>query len=93
MNTGYTVRPNCGSYSGYQMHLRHKEVTCPSCRAANTERMRERRETNPRDYVSDTLNNKIKRRALTQLGLRHPKELKMLLLAEWAKERANNKEK
>lgn len=73
------MREGCGTYAGYQRHVRRQETPCASCRQANRDYHNQYRQGKPPAYVNYVL---ARDRALIALARRYPDEYDELYYAE-----------
>ena len=71
--------PRCGTYAGAQAHKRRHESPCDACRKASAEYIAEWRRKNPAAHDRERVGVKLRSRALTILGQRHPTELRSII--------------
>lgn len=64
----------CGTYAGYQRHVKRREEPCDGCRAAASTYMAEGRRRNPWYRARQTASAGVRSRALRRLAERHPDE-------------------
>jgi hypothetical protein len=76
-------RPSCGTYGGYQAHLRRKETPCQPCRDAAAEYQRNWRMNEAKRAV-ERQTTAARHRALTRLARAHPVEYRRLYAEESA---------
>lgn len=72
----------CGSYAGYQRHIRRKEPTCEPCRKANAVYVAEFRADNPESYALNKRRDAARNRALWRLANAHRTEFDALVIEE-----------
>lgn len=73
---------HCGSYTGYQSHLKNGTKVCDSCRAEAKRYRRDWRRRNPPAEARARHRQYARSRALAQLGKRYPEELEELISIE-----------
>lgn len=73
----------CGTYAGYQKHLRSQETPCDDCKAANAAMSRERRR-DPREMYLHDKRKRARLRALSRLAKAYPEEYRRLYSEEAA---------
>lgn len=70
----------CGTYAGYQEHVRYGQPTCDECRSAARAYMREYRSKDAAGgYARSREQMNLRTRALRILGQRHPAELRQIV--------------
>lgn len=62
-----TTKIECGTYAGYQRHVRRGEVTCADCRRASAAYMRQFRESRPDIRADERRRNAARDRAAWRL--------------------------
>jgi hypothetical protein len=72
-------RPPCGTYGGYQAHMRRNEPSCDPCKAANTEYHTQRRAANPEAKKREYRRNAVYSKALWRLAREYPKRFTELV--------------
>lgn len=71
--------PRCGTYAGAQAHHARGEDACDGCRRAAAEYNAEWRRRNPAAADRNRAAVRLRSRALTILGQRHPTELRSII--------------
>jgi hypothetical protein len=64
--------PQCGTYAGYQAHLRRGETTCGPCRKAAAGYSASLRAASPARRAKDRWWKKTRQKALERLAAEHP---------------------
>lgn len=72
----------CGTYGGYQRHLRRGETTCDKCRAAAAEYHSAYRKSSPERAAASRKSGLVANRALYRLRDLHYAEYTALLAEE-----------
>ncbi len=75
----------CGTYGGYQRHVKAGETACEECLDASRRYMAERRRNRPDEYAKDLAGLKATNRATKRLVDRHRDEWKALVAEEKAR--------
>ena len=71
--------PRCGTYAGYNAHIARSQTPCDACRKAASEYSAEWRRKNPAARDRNRAAVRLRSRALTILGQRHPTELRSII--------------
>lgn len=77
-----TITDKCGTYAGYQQHIRLKDKPCTPCRIANREYARKYRAENEAVRRRELEYTTARTRAIARLIALHPAQWDALLTQE-----------